>query len=226
MGGRAGAGRYSWAWERPRTLGGMEFEREFAPGAGPVLRTSRLRLRSWQEADAGMHRRLWSERDPRVPTRRRIGADGRPTVADLEEWIRRGRETTTAEVPGTLVVEPVARENRAEGDAASPETDSQEHREAIGYCGLVRTSHDPEDRIEIAYELLRQSHGRGLATEAAGAVLEYAFAVGHRRIWASVWEWNTASFRVLQKLGFRDSGERDVDEALGTTIWMVREGRS
>jgi RimJ/RimL family protein N-acetyltransferase len=93
----------------------------------------------------------------------------------------------------------------------------------IGYCGLIRTPHGGEDRIEIAYELLQEFQGRGIATEAADAVLEYAYAAGHRRIWASVREWNTASFRVLQKLGFFDTDERDKNEVHGDSLWMLRE---
>ena len=38
------------------------------------------------------------------------------------------------------------------------------------------------------------------------AVLAWAAAVGYASIRASVWEWNSASRRVLEKLGFVDSG--------------------
>jgi len=32
-------------------------------------------------------RKLWTERDPRVPLHRRIGADGHPTLADIQATI-------------------------------------------------------------------------------------------------------------------------------------------
>jgi RimJ/RimL family protein N-acetyltransferase len=53
--------------------------------------------------------------------------------------------------------------------------------------------------------LLMRVHGRGYATEAAGAVLDAAIATGRKRLWATARTWNTPSFRVLEKLGF----ERD-----------------
>jgi RimJ/RimL family protein N-acetyltransferase len=91
---------------------------------------------------------------------------------------------------------------------------------AIGYCGLI-IGRSTFDEPEIAYEILPQFRGRGYATEAAGAVLEAAFATGRERLWATVGSWNTPSLRVLEKLGFaehlRGTDERD------EFIWMVRD---
>ena len=58
------------------------------PNREVVLETDRLLLRPWRVAEAAAQRELWIERDPRVPPRRRIDADGHPTVADLQESIR------------------------------------------------------------------------------------------------------------------------------------------
>lgn len=58
------------------------------PGREVVLETARLLLRPWRLAEAAVLRELWTERNPRVPPHRRIDADGRPTVTDLEESIR------------------------------------------------------------------------------------------------------------------------------------------
>jgi hypothetical protein len=33
-----------------------------------------------------------------------------------------------------------------------------------------------------------------------------ATEAGYRRLWAGVWDWNVASRRVLEKLGFREAG--------------------
>jgi hypothetical protein len=41
--------------------------------------------------------------------------------------------------------------------------------DVIGYCGLI-VGHATVEEPEIAYELFRRVHGRGYATEAAGAV--------------------------------------------------------
>ena len=62
----------------------------------------------------------------------------------------------------------------------------------------------------------------GYATEAARAVLERASRVGHHHVWATAWDWNTASRRVLAKLGFVETGRADVDPVHGTTLVLVR----
>jgi RimJ/RimL family protein N-acetyltransferase len=54
---------------------------------------------------------------------------------------------------------------------------------------------------QIAYELLQRAHGRGYATEAAGAVPDAVIATGRKRLWSTLRTWNTPSFRVLEKLG-------------------------
>jgi RimJ/RimL family protein N-acetyltransferase len=89
----------------------------------------------------------------------------------------------------------------------------------IGYCGLIigrATFEEPE----VAYEILPTFRGYGYATEAAGAVVEAAFATGRERLWATVGTWNAPSLRILEKHGFHahhnDHSER------GEFIWMVR----
>ena len=54
------------------------------------------------------------------------------------------------------------------------------------------------------------------------AVLEWAKSCGYRRLWATVWEWNTASRRVLAKVGFTETERREVDEVYGTTLFTAR----
>jgi ribosomal-protein-alanine N-acetyltransferase len=80
------------------------------------------------------------------------------------------------------------------------------HDEAIGTVGLVRANHE-HGRGELGYDLARRWWGRGLATEAAAAVVAYGFAVmGLHRIEAGTLPDNDASARVLEKLGFREEG--------------------
>lgn len=171
-----------------------------AAGREVVLETDRLRLRPWRVAEAAVQRELWTERDPRVPARRRIDAHGRPSVADLEEGIRASRPSTT----GLLAVE-----RRSAGDV-------------IGYCGLVDSGRGADDEPELAFELLRRTWGHGYATEASLAVLDWARSSGYERLWATVWDWNTASRRVLAKLGFTETGRSEVDEVHGTTLFTTR----
>jgi ribosomal-protein-alanine N-acetyltransferase len=140
------------------------------PGREVVLETGRLLLRPWRVAEAVVQRELWTERDPRVPPHRRIDADGHPTVADLEESIRTNQPSSI----GLLAVE-----RQATGDV-------------IGYCGLIDGGRGSEEEPELAFELLRRVWGQGYATEASLAILDWARSSGYERLWATVWEWNTA----------------------------------
>jgi len=72
----------------------------------------------------------------------------------------------------------------------------------VGYCAII-IGRASLGEPELGYELLPQAHGNALATEAAKAVLDAAFATGRSRIWSTVRSWNAPSFRVLEKLGFR-----------------------
>ena len=176
-----------------------------ADGAPPdevVLVTDRLLLRPWRVADAALRRELWTERDPRTPPHRRIGPDGRPTLADLEEAVRTEPSPTTT---GLLAVVP------------------RDTGEVIGYCGLLASGRGPEGEYEIAYELLRRTWGQGYATEAAAVVVDWARSSGFERLWATVWEWNPASLRVLAKVGFTRTGRREVDPVRGTVLFLTRE---
>jgi ribosomal-protein-alanine N-acetyltransferase len=171
-----------------------------AMGSEVVLETSRLLLRPWRVAEAVVQRALWTERGPRVPPHRRIDADGHPTIAELEDSIR----TDTVWSTGLLAVERKA------------------SRDVIGYCGLVDSGRGPAGEPELAFELLRRSWRQGYATEASSAVLEWARSSGYTRLWASVWDWNTASRRVLAKLGFTETDRTEVDAVHGTTLFATR----
>jgi RimJ/RimL family protein N-acetyltransferase len=62
----------------------------------------------------------------------------------------------------------------------------------------------PSDEIALSYVLCVESWGRGIATEAAGRLLEYAFEVLKEcRLMAVIMADNAASRRVLEKLGMR-----------------------
>lgn len=165
------------------------------------LQTERLRMRRWRPSDAENYRGLWLERDPRA--RHRVGPDGRPTVDEMRE---------------RLVTNPLG---AAEGLGLLP-IERRDTGEFIGYCGLT-VGQATFDEPEIAYELAQRAHGHGYATEAAAAVLEAAIQTGRRRLWATVRDWNTPSFRVLEKLGFTRSDRVDVDSERGDSIWMTRD---
>jgi [ribosomal protein S5]-alanine N-acetyltransferase len=74
--------------------------------------------------------------------------------------------------------------------------------QAIGFCGLQPLPNT--DEIEIGWWLARAWWGRGLATEAARAALRDGFErAGLRRIVAIAQPANTASIRIMRKLGMR-----------------------
>lgn len=72
----------------------------------------------------------------------------------------------------------------------------------VGGIGLGRNGHD----VELGYWIARAHRGRGYAGEAVRAVLDQARMLGHRRIVASHFADNAASARVLQSVGFVDTG--------------------
>jgi [ribosomal protein S5]-alanine N-acetyltransferase len=75
----------------------------------------------------------------------------------------------------------------------------------LGFCGFVRLEGMQEP--ELWYELTQKVWGRGIATEAAWACLRYAFEeVDMERVIAGADAPNTASLRVIEKLGMRYLG--------------------
>jgi RimJ/RimL family protein N-acetyltransferase len=174
-------------------------DRQNAPQSHDDFRTERLGLRPWQVADAAFHRRLWEERDERVPAWRRITTDGRPTVAEMQGWLRTYEPTPA---PGLFVVEQI------------------ETAGAVGYCGLVENSVGHPEEPELAFEFLHDCWGRGFATEASRVIVDRAAAIGYDHLASTVREWNTASLRVLDKLGFVLTGEREHDAVHGDSLLL------
>ncbi len=158
-----------------------------------VLETERLLLRPWRLDEASVQREMWIERDPRVPQHRRIDADGHPTVEEFEEAIRAAEPSP---------VRLLAVERKVVGDT-------------VGYCGLVDSGQGAQGARgpDLAFEFLRRVWGNGYATEASWAVLDWARSSGYERLWASVWEWNTASRRVLAKVGFIETAREEAIHA-------------
>lgn len=87
----------------------------------------------------------------------------------------------------------------------------------IGNCGY-KSPPDPGGIIEIAYGVDPEHQGRGHATEAAQAMVKYAFASGLvRTVRAHTLPESNASTRVLTKCGFEHVGEVvDPDDGL---VW-------
>src|SRR5215470_12786634 len=76
-----------------------------------------------------------------------------------------------------------------------------------GQCGLYPADGDGPE-VELAYHFNESSWNKGFATEAANAVLDYAFGpVGLTRVIAFVMPENAASCRVAEKIGMRLEAE-------------------
>jgi len=54
------------------------------------------------------------------------------------------------------------------------------------------------------------------------AVLDWARSSGYERLRATVWEWNTASRRVLAKVGFTETGRKELDPVYGNNLFTTR----
>ena len=76
----------------------------------------------------------------------------------------------------------------------------------IGFCGLKRL---PDlDEVDVGYRFLPKYWGRGLATEACIASLDFGFTTLQlERIIGLVAPENAASIRVLEKAGMKHAGE-------------------
>ncbi|MCA9297324.1 MAG: GNAT family N-acetyltransferase [Phycisphaerales bacterium] len=82
----------------------------------------------------------------------------------------------------------------------------KENNAIIGFCGLKYLT--DLDAVDIGYRFLPEYWGRGYATEACRASVVFGFDVLNlERIIGLVLEENTASIRVLEKIGMKPDGE-------------------
>ena len=89
------------------------------------------------------------------------------------------------------------------------------------FLGCTFLSPEPLlNRIELAYRFRRSAWGRGIATEAGRACLDFGFGeCGLLEIVALAYPENLASQRVLAKLGFKATGHH---ESYGRTLLLLR----
>jgi [ribosomal protein S5]-alanine N-acetyltransferase len=89
----------------------------------------------------------------------------------------------------------------------------------IGNCGLrMQTTH--AQVADLGYEISRPYWGQGYATEAARTLLAFGFNQLHlHRIWAYCIAENTASARVLEKIGMTYEGCQRQSEHMKNRWW-------
>jgi RimJ/RimL family protein N-acetyltransferase len=74
--------------------------------------------------------------------------------------------------------------------------------EFLGWFGFNPTDSSKPENVELGYRLRRAAWGKGYATEAARALIQKGFdELQVQRVFASTYEDNLASRRVMEKLG-------------------------
>jgi RimJ/RimL family protein N-acetyltransferase len=148
-----------------------------------ILQTERLTLSELEAADAPFILELLMSRG----FRENIGDRGIRDLAGAEGYIERVRTSYAANGFGLW---------RCETRAAG---------ETVGICGFVKR--DGLDHPDIGYAFLEPYWGRGYATEAARACLEYARDVlDLSAVVAITTPRNIASMVVLKRIGMREAG--------------------
>jgi RimJ/RimL family protein N-acetyltransferase len=151
----------------------------------PTLSTDRLLLRPFEERD----------RDDLVT----LQSDAEVLrYWDSPPWTDPSRATTFLDR---------CRELEAEGTGARVVVERAEGGAFVGWCSFVGYD-DTHRSATVGYCLAREAWGHGYATEAARALLGWAFdAFGWlHRVQAEIDTRNAPSGRVLEKLGFRREG--------------------
>ncbi len=80
-----------------------------------------------------------------------------------------------------------------------------EPRTLVGTCG-IKQAPGADGCVEIGYSVLEQFRDRGLATEAATALIDVAFAAGASQVAAETYPTLRASIRVMEKCGMIATG--------------------
>jgi len=147
---------------------------------GNELETERLILRHFTSDDVGVYHTI-------------LGDD------EVGKWLPKGEGYTLDEVEGWI--EKIRRhwEKHGFGVWALMRRDNGTF---IGSCGLRILEETGE--VEVLYEIARGEWGKGYATEASRAAVEFGFeVVGLEKIIGLTKPKNVASYRVLEKAGLR-----------------------
>lgn len=148
------------------------------------LTTDRIGFSEWTESDRELAKLLWG--DPEVT--RFICATGKFSENEIAERLKKEIE------------------NNREYHVQYWPVFKRDSNELIGCCGLRPYS---EKKYELGFHLRPKFWGQGYAVEAAEAVIEYAFSVLKAEgLFAGHNPHNTASSKVLMKLGFTYIGDQ------------------
>lgn len=170
----------------------------------PTLTTSRLTLRPWRIADAA------GGDDGDLEAFHRVQGDPRVIwwghARDLEESRAAHLRRASKDEPPVLGTWAIVEHGAGDGADA-----------IVGNGLLVRTELGPE----IGWHLRRDAQRRGLATEAAHALLAHAWRCGVDVVSAAIIPVNTPSQRVAEKLGMSVESSC-VKAQLFHDVWVIR----
>lgn len=164
-----------------------------APLDIPELRTERLTLRGAALADWPAYRDFYAS-----DAARHIGGPVPPKrswyffAGDVGHWALHGY--------GWFIID--------DGDGA------------VGSVGLHHPPHHAD--VEIGWNVFDRGRGKGYATEAAHAVLDWAPSVARERIVSYIDRGNTASKRVAEKLGAAFHGDMAAHDP-ACEVWLHPE---
>jgi RimJ/RimL family protein N-acetyltransferase len=133
-------------------------------------------------------------------TLRTLGAPPQPITAEQEEAWYESQSKAENDAPFTVYALP---DLTPVGNTMLHEVD---HRNRSAAFGIVIGEAD--------------YRGRGLGTETATLMLDYAFtALGLHNVMLSVYEFNQAGRRAYEKAGFKEIGRRRQCKMMGGKLW-------
>lgn len=166
-----------------------------------ILETPRLVLTMWNKGDAEMIRQLHST----IETTRYLSGATPWTLEKAEERLESWFDEQARD--GTTKYKMLKRDDGR----------------FIGRAGFSRFQESGRGEFELGYSIRQDAWGNGYATEIAGALAQWFFSRGFAKEFiAFTHPENSASQRVLQKIGMRNEAPIVVGGAPGLCFRMSR----
>lgn len=97
----------------------------------------------------------------------------------------------------------------------------RENKTLLGFCGLIEQTVDEKLYIELGYRLSQDFWGKGIATEAAQAIRNYAFSeLNLPNLISIIHSENLPSKRVAQKVGMKHMKRTHFKDVLVDVFYM------
>jgi ribosomal-protein-alanine N-acetyltransferase len=206
----------------------MSTQSSFKSDRPERIETARLVLRPFRSDDVDEMHSLWTDPD----VRRFLWDNVTISREQAQEVVTQSIELFESRGIGFWVVyllEPDAPDASGDRGSGPGLAGVSAGARPIGFCGLRPFGEGEPQEIELLYGLRPEYWRRGLATEAASAMLQFGFDVLRlQRIYAGADPPNAASFRVMERIGMKfvrriQLGEteaiyyvRDIEDSWGT----------